>query len=451
MRASICDLRAAICAVACMGLSAPGAPAETTNGSVYPIDLPAALRLAGAQNLQIQIAREQLTEAEANRSSALEKFFPWIAPGVSYHRRDGVAQAVPAGTISDAHFQSYSPGVALVAQLDLGDAIYTSLVAKQLVRASGHALEAQRQDMVLSAAQRYFDLARFKALADTAADAFKTSQDYQQELHGAVEAGIVFKGDELRVQTQTKQYQILLRQALEQQRVTGVDLARILHLDPRIELAPQDSGLARLTLVETNLSVDMLVERALATRPELGQSGALIAAARDSSKGAVYGPLIPSVTAQAFGGGLGGGPDGGPSHFGAEGDYLVGLTWKIGPGGLFDPGRKRATKARVAEAELGDTKLKDEITSQVVAGLAHVQSLSDQIELAEAKLTTATETLRVTHERKQYGVGIVLEDIQAQEDLERARSDFLNSIAEFNKAQYALSKATGGLATIPQR
>jgi outer membrane protein TolC len=324
MRVSISDFRFAVCAAACVGLSVHGALAETTNASGYPIDLPATLRLAGAQNLQIQIAREQLKEAEANRSSALEKFFPWIAPGVSYHRRDGVAQAVPAGTISDAHFQSYSPGVALAAQMDIGDAIYTSLVAKQLVRASDHALETQRQDIVLSAVQRYLDLARAKALVDTASDAFKTSRDYQQQLHTAVEAGIVFKGDELRVQTQTRQYQILLRQALEQQRVTAVDLARILHLDPRIELIPQDSGLARLTLVETNLSADMLVERALATRPELGQSSALIAAARDSSKGAVYGPLIPSVSAQAFGGGLGGGPDGGPSHFGAEGDYLVG-------------------------------------------------------------------------------------------------------------------------------
>jgi outer membrane protein TolC len=292
------------------------------------------------------------------------------------------------------------------------------------------------------------DVAKARSLAETASEASKTSREYEQQLHAAVEAGIAFKGDELRVQTQTRQYQILLRQASEQQRLAAVDLARILHLDPRIELVPQDTGLARLILVETNVSVDALVARALASRPELRQSGALLEAASDSRKGAMYGPLIPSISAQAFGGGLGGGPDGGPNHFGAEGDYLVGLTWKIGPGGLFDPGRSRATKARLAQAELANSKIKDEITSQVVSGLARVQSLSDQIELSESKLTAATETLRVTHERKQYGVGIVLEDIQAQQDLVHARSDYLNSIAEFNKAQYALSKAAGGLAEV---
>jgi outer membrane protein TolC len=445
MRIPICDLRFAICTTALLALNACELSAETTNVSAYPIDLPTTLRLAGAQNLEIQIARQRLKQDEAERSSAIERFFPWIAPGVTYHRRDGVAQAVPAGDISDAHFQSYSPGVALTAQMDLGDALYNSLVAKKLVRASDHALEAQRQDTILIAAQRYLDLARSKALALVASDALKTSQDYQHQLQGAVEAGIAFKGDELRVQTQTKQFEILLRQALEQQRLTAVDLARILHLDPRVDLVPQDNGLNRLTLVETNLSLDTLIEHALASRPELKQSSAFLDAARDSRNGSVYGPLIPSISAQAFGGGLGGGADGGPSHFGAEGDYLVGLAWRIGPGGLFDPGRTHAAKARLRQAELTDSKLKDDVMSQVVGGLARVQSLGDQIDLAEAKLAAATETLRVTHERKQFGVGIVLEDVQAQQDLERARSDYLESVTEFNKAQYALSKAIGSV------
>src|SRR2546429_219534 len=126
MKLSICDLRFAVCTALFLRLGHLFA-GEGTNDSLYPIDLPTALRLAGAQNLEIQIASQRLKEAEAQRSSALERFFPWIAAGVSYHRRDGVAQAVPAGTISDAHFQSYSPGVALTAQMDLGDAIYNSL------------------------------------------------------------------------------------------------------------------------------------------------------------------------------------------------------------------------------------------------------------------------------------------------------------------------------------
>jgi outer membrane protein TolC len=444
MSTGICDLRFAIRTAAFLAISLGAVSAPPTNDAPCLIDLPTALQLAGAQNLDIQLARERLSEVQANRQSAVEQFFPWITAGAAYHRRDGVAQAVPAGTISDAHYQSYNPGAAITAQMDLGDAIYKSLAAKQLVKASDQALEAQRQDSTLSAAQGYFELAKAGALVEVIREALKTSQDYQQQLHAAVSAGIAFKGDELRVQTQSERYEIALRQALERQRLAAAELALILHLDSTVELVPRDTLLAPITLFETNAAMHTLVEQALRTRPELKQNQALVSAARAAKNGAVYGPLIPSVGAQAFGGGLGGGPDSGPSTFGAEGDYLVGVTWRIGPGGLFDAGRVNAGKARLAAAQLGETKLKDTITSQVVVSFARVQSLWAQIALAQRNLATATETLRLTRERKQYGVGVVLEDIQAQQDLTQARSEYLTALAEYSKAQYSLNKAVGG-------
>jgi outer membrane protein TolC len=421
-----------------------GSVADTN--SVYPIDLAAALRLAGAQNLDVQIARERLNEAEANRQSALEQFFPWVAPGITYHRRDGVAQAVPAGTISDAHYQSYSPGATATAQLLLGDAIYNSLAAKQLVKASDQGLETQRQESVLSAAWGYFDLAKAKALVGVARQALQTSRDYQDELHTAVGAGIASRGDELRVQTQSERFQISLRQALEQQRVSAASLAQVLHLDPAMELVPQETELVPLILFPTNALLASLVQHALAQRPELKQSQAFVSAASAAKNGAVYGPLIPSLGAQVFGGGLGGGPDGGPSTtLGAEADYTFGLSWRVGPGGLFDAGRIKSSQARLAEARLSDAKIKDAIAAQVVTSLARMQSTADQIALVQSNLVTASETLRLTRARKQYGVGSVLEDIQAQQDLNQARSEYVAALAEFNKAQFALSRAVGSL------
>lgn len=468
MSITIFNLRLAICATAAVALNLLGARgqgttntaypggfgsasstgARTTNDTVYPIDLPTALRLAGARNLDIQIARERLNEAHANRQSAVEQFFPWVAPGVSYHRRDGVAQAVPSGIISDAHFQSYSPGVTLTAQVAIGDAIYNSLATKQLAKAFDQALESQRQDTILAGAQGYFDLVKARALVDVVNEAIQISEDYQRQLHEAVSAGIVFKGDELRVQSQTEHYRIALEQALEQERVAGVNLALVLHLDSMVVLSPQDAGLTRLTLFPTNAPMHPLVEQALRTRPELKESQAFLAASRAAKNGAVYGPLVPSLGAQVFGGGLGGGPDGGPSNFGAEGDYLIGLSWRIGPGGLFDAGRVSASKARLAAAQLSDSKLKDAIIAQVVSGLVRVNSTAAQIRVAESNLGTATETLRLTRERKQYGVGVVLEDIQAQQALTQARSDYVTSVAEYDKAQYGLNKAVGGLVDI---
>ena len=437
--------RLAIHAAALLEIAACLARAQETNANVYPIDLPTALRLVGARNLDIQIARERLNEAKANRQSAVEQFFPWVAPSFSYHRRDGVAQSVPSGVISDAHFQSYSPGASLTAQMVLGDAIFNSLAAKQLVKASDQALETQRQDSILTAAQGYFDLVKARALVGVVDEAIHISQTYQEQLHAAVGSGIAFRGDELRVQSQTEHYRITLEQALEYERVAGVHLAQTLHLDSTVVLLPQETGLAPVTLFSTNANMQKLVEQAVRARPELKQSQAFLAATRAEKNGAVYGPLIPSVGAQVFGGGLGGGPDGGPGNFGAEGDYTVGLSWRIGPGGLFDSGRIDASKARLAAAQLADSKLKDVVTSQVVASFVRLKSTATQIQLAEHNLNTASETLRLTQQRKQYGVGVVLEDLQAQQALTQARSDYITAMAEHNKAQYGLNKAIGSL------
>jgi outer membrane protein TolC len=420
------------------------AHADQTNNAPCTIDLATTLRLAGAQNLDVQIARERLKEAEANHSSAIEQFLPAISPGFGFHRRDGVAQAIPSGVISDAHFQSYTPGVTLAAQITFGDALYNTLSARQLIKANNQALQAQRQDSALAAAQAYFDLAKAKALVDVVTQAIDISRSYQQQLRVAVESGVAFKGDELRVQTQTEHYEITLQQALEQQRVSAATLAQVLHLDPTVELMPQESELVPITLVETNRALDALVSQALRTRPELKQSGSLIAAAKATQNGAVYGPLIPSLGAQVFGGGLGGGPDGGHDTFAGEADYTVGLSWKIGPGGLFDRGRIHTSEAQLATTRLSNLKLKDSITAEVVISLAKMRSTSAQIDLAKRNLETSEEMLRLTRERKQFGVGVVLEDIETQGVLNQAQSDYVTAVAEYNKAQYRLNRAVGG-------
>src|SRR2546423_5496768 len=110
---------------------------EGSTNKASLIDLPSALQLAGAQNLDVQIARQRLAEARANYESSLWQFFPWISPGVSYRRHDNLIQDV-GGKIIDVHKESYTVGPFLSGQLDLGDAIYKNLAARQLVKASDY-------------------------------------------------------------------------------------------------------------------------------------------------------------------------------------------------------------------------------------------------------------------------------------------------------------------------
>jgi outer membrane protein TolC len=354
-----------------------------------------------------------------------------------------VAQASPSGIIGNAAYDTYTPGGSVYAQVSVGDAYYNSLAARRLVTASEEGLETQRQGAVLLAAQGYFELLKTKALTDVLRGAISISENYQTQLHNAVANGVAFRGDELRVQSQTEHYQLLLRDAVAQQRVAGVDLVRVLHLDPSVELAARDSDLVPVTVVDTASSADSLIARAMRARPELLRAAAVIDATEASHRGAVYGALIPVVGIQGFAGALGGGPDTGRSRVAGMTDYTLSVGWRVGPGGLFDAGRINATKAQLSAAKLTQEKLRESISAEVLAALARVRAYGGEIGLAERTLTSARETLRLTEARRQFGVGAVLEDIQAQQALTQARSDYVNAIAQFNKAQYALSAAIG--------
>jgi outer membrane protein TolC len=420
-------------------LTALGSKAQTN-----AINLESVLRLANAQNLDVQIARARLAEAKAVHESARAQFFPWLSPGISYRRHDNLIQDV-SGNIIEVHKQAYAPGVTLGAQLDIGDALFKSLVTKQQAQAAVHLTEAQRQGSVFLASQNYFDLLFAQAAVHVAEQASNISTNYETQIGRAVEAGLAFKGDQLRVRVQSENDVVTLRRAREQQRRAAAQLAQTLHLDATVELVGDEGELVPVTITETNAALSALVQQALAARPEIKQGRATVAAATQEKKGAKFGPLIPSLGAQVFGGALGGDSDAGPSRFGEQEDVFAAVSWKFGPGGLFDFSREHIAKAHLDAANLVSAKTADQVAREVVDAAIRVQSLSEQIGSARRAVEAAEEGLKLTQLRKEFAVGIVLETIQAEQDLTRARADYLRTIAELDKAQYALRYALGKL------
>jgi outer membrane protein TolC len=88
-------------------------------------------------------------------------------------------------------------------------------------------------------------------------------------------------------------------------------------------------------------------------------------------------------------------------------------------------------------------RLRDVIRRQVVEQHAQLRSLGAQIEFARKSLEAADQTARLSRQRRDTGVGAVLEDLQAEDELARARRDYLATVADYNHAQYALRYVTG--------
>jgi len=426
----------------CVLVLAPSARAEPP--SAAPIDLATALRLAGADNLQVRIARERQSEAEADYQAARLRFFPWLTLGVGYRSHQGNIQDV-VGEMFPTDKQSYTGGGGLGAQVDLGDAWYGLLAAKQRRAAAEAGTDAGALDAVLRAAFEWFDLARSDAQMAVEADAVRIATDYAAQLEQAVAIGLAQKPDLLRVQVQRELRRQALRRAEEARRLAGARLATTLRLDPSVALAVPSASLAPLALAAAPEPISELIARALARRPEVRRIGALTSAAASERDAARYGPLVPSFQAQTFWGGLGGGRDGATTSLDYSSDYFVGLSWRIGPGGLFDVARVRQREARLEQNRLEGERVKDAVREQVVAAATRVSSLGDQLATAQTALSLAEETLELGRQRREFGVAAVLEFIQSEQELTRARGALIETIAEYNKAQYALTAATGDL------
>ena len=418
------------------------AAGEPAAASTLPIDLATSLRLAGAQNLDVQLARNALEQARAGYTSALTSFVPALVPTASYLRHSGVGQAV-GGSVVDASRRSTTLGAGLMLQVPVGEATFATLQNRQLVAAADAAAKTEEQNSTLTAARRYFDLVRAFAQTDVVTQALAVSEDYQRQLGEAVRIGIAFRGDLLRVETQSQRLQLDLARARQQQALASTSLAQALHLDPLVRLVPAEAEPVPLALADLNASAQSLLKTALEQRPEVAQSHALVMAAEEARRGVLYGPLVPTLSAQAGRGHLSGGPLGEDRISGRANDVVFGLSWRIGPGGLFDPGRIRSSRFKVRAAELIEERQREAVSREVADSHARVTSLFEQVRIARANITFAAEALRLTRERKELGVGTVLEDIQAQQELVKARSEYIVSVTELNQEQYALQRATG--------
>ncbi len=421
------------------------------SGAPQPIDLSTTLRLAGADNLSIRIAQEKLAEARAEADVARERMYPWVTAGLGFRQHDNNSQTVE-GRIIEADKRSFSTGIALNAQWDLGEVYYQKLAAQQRARAEEAAVATQRQNTVTDAAVAYYELLRATATIGIATEALELSSRHYTQLAASAASGLSFAGDVQRLAAVRARSETAVAQARESARIAAARLAELLRLDPTVELTPNASELVVTTLVPATADLGSLVARALAARPELTQADAQLASIRESNHGARRAPLIPTVSAQASFGALGGdtGHHSWSRGFDSSNDYGLGLSWRIGPGGLFDRSRVRSSDARLRRGELEVEQTRDVIRRQVVEHHARSQSLSAQLASLRVALEAVTKTAQLSRDRRSLEVSNALEDMIAEEELTRARRDYVTTLAQSAQAQYALLRAVGGAAETEQ-
>ncbi len=301
--------------------TSPEPPPTILRAAVSPIDLATALRLAGAENPELQFARQRVVEATAFRQLAAAQILPNLNLGTNYNLHRGALQqsngnilrvdrdalyvglganAVGAGTVN-------VPG--LNYNLNVGSAWYGFLAARQQVTTARLNAAGVENDVQLRVALAYTDLVRAEARRAIAVQNRDEAAELVRLTEAYAKAGQGRKADADRAAVELRRRDADLTQTEADALTASARLCQLLNLDPSTRLRPLEGWAVPDALVPDPVTLPELLAVALLRRPELAARRSEVQQSLYQLSLAKVLPFSPNVILGFSAGGFGGGSD----------------------------------------------------------------------------------------------------------------------------------------------
>jgi outer membrane protein TolC len=442
----------------------PITPLTILAPEVQPIDLTSALRLAGVQNPELNVARTRILEAAAERQLAAAYFLPSINPGFDYDAHSGVLQQsngnilslnrstlyVGAGSYAVGSGTVNIPGVYFAANIGVG--AFSYLASKQTVGQREFETLAVRNQVLLQVTLAYSELLRAEGRVavetqarDEAREIARLTREYAEQGQGRV-------ADANRAATQLARREAYIKAAEGEVLTASAQLCRVLNLDPSIRLHPIDAFVVPQPIVPDPIPVAELIATGLLNRPELAAQRAAIRSALYMLDGAKVLPFSPNVLVGFSAGGFGGGSNlvrpifGG---FSGREDFDVFAYWTIQNLGVGNAALIKVARARMQNAEFHQVELLNMVRAQVAEAYARAHAryalIGTYEEGVRAGYLSYHEDLiriRAMGGPEEHNV-LPIELLNSFDLLARARLEYLDAIVDYNEAQFGLWVALG--------
>jgi outer membrane protein TolC len=436
--------------------------------AVVPIDLAGALRLAGARDLDIAIARQQVLRSIADLQQARALWLPSLFLGPTWYRLDGKVQAIDGRVITADRSSLFIGGLAagpnlypanppgsgfppptgLSSVLRFSDAIFEPRAANRVVAARQADTQAATNNAVLAASESYFDLIQASGLLAIQREAAANAQALAEITASYARSGAGLEADHQRIVTELNHRRVGIEEAVGQLEVASANLVNLLVLDPSQVLAPVEPAEVVFRLVPDECPLDELIVQGLRQRPELASAQELVGATLVRLKQAHLRPLVPSLAFSYAGGGFGGGRNAFFGDFNSRGDATISLFWELQNLGFTDRAIVRRSQADHETAILKMIQVENQVAADVTTAYKTRLAAAHRLAQAAPAVSAGLESLRLNMLNIRRGAGLpgatrpieVLQPIQA---LAQARTDYLNSVLTYNRAQFRLFRALG--------
>jgi outer membrane protein TolC len=421
----------------------------------YPIDLPTALRLADADNLQVALAREQIRQAYAEQRQAESLWLPSLRGGVHWNKHEGPLLSSSGNLVDVSRASLYagaggqavgggSPAIpGLFANFHFADALFQPLAARQRIGARRNAAAATRNDVLLSVALAYLELLRAVQDAAIVRDVHEKVRELSSITDAYVRTGQGLQSDADRMRVELALRENDIRRSEEAVASASARLAQLLRLEPCLRLEPVDCAVVPFCLIPQDIDCCVLVSEALGRRPEILQNRYLMGEALQRLRRESYAPFVPNLVMGASYGTFGGGRGDNLTGFDDRFDFDATAYWELRNLGSGEAAFRETARSRLRQAEIQQLATLDLIAREVSEAYAQVQLRGRQIETARLAVQSAIDSYQHNLVRIRQGQGLPIEVLQSTQALLQARREYLRALIDYNAAQFTLQRALG--------
>jgi outer membrane protein TolC len=441
------------------------------NDQVKPIDLGSALRLAGVQNPEILLAREQVTEAVALHRLAAVQILPTLNAGGNYNAHTGPLQA-STGTITEVNRSALYGGMGasavgagtvaipgLVLSGNVSEGLFAVLVSKQVVRQREFASLAVRNAVLLRVAVGYLELLRAEGRRAVALETRAEAREVARVTAAFAQTGQGRQADADRAATELEQRDDEFLQAESDVLTASARLAQLLDLDPSVRLHAIDGWVVPAPIVPDPIPLPQLIALALTQRPELRERQAAIRAAFLTLQGAKVLPFSPTVVLGYSDGTFGGGSNLAANgilqadgtilrqprfdNFVAREDFDAVVYWSLRNLGVGNLVLIRLAQSNLRSNNLQLVEVLDRVRAEVATAHARTRARYAQIETGERAVQSGMRGFDEDLIRTRNQQGLPIEVLDSLRLLARSRYAYLDAIIDYNEAQFELFVSLG--------
>jgi outer membrane protein TolC len=413
--------------------------------------------------VDIAAAAERTQVAAAQLEQAQVLWLPTITVGGDYNRHDGLNQDTQGNVFPNSRSSlmfGFGTGIGSAAILNVCDAIFAPLAARQQLNARQADRQTASNDTLVAVSDAYFNLQQARGELAGAMVATRRTEELVRRTRKLAPALVPeLEIDRAEAELVRRQQAELL--ARERWKVASATLARLLRLDAAAQFDPQEPPQLRIDLIDVGKTVDELIPIALTSRPELASQQAQVQLTLTLLRQERLRPLIPSVLLRGYStpvtGTLGagvfaGGSNSSISTSGLRSDFDLQVLWQFDNLGF---GNHAKVHLREAENRLALVELfrqQDRVASEVASAHAQAKLAARRVDLAEKEvqsaLNSADKNLVALGQTKGAGNLLILlvrpqEALASVQTLAQAYADYYGAVADANRAQFRLYRALG--------